>query len=58
MKKFADRKRTEAPEYKKGDWVWLSLENIVTNQPLNKLGNKHDRLFEVIEIISPNAIWI
>lgn len=58
MKKFADRRRTEAPEYKIGDWVWLSLENIATNQPSKKLGNKHDGPFKVIEIVSPNAIWI
>lgn len=58
MKQFTDRRHSEAPEYKIGDWIWLNLKNIATNQPLKKLGNKHDRQFEVIEIISPNAIQI
>lgn len=58
MKRFADRRHSEAPEYKTGDWVWFSLKNITTNQPSKKLGNKCDGPFEVIEIISPNAIQI
>ncbi len=33
----ANRKRTQAPVYRVGDKVWLSLENIKTDRPSKKL---------------------
>lgn len=58
MKKFTDQRHSEVPEYKIGDWVWLSLENINTNQPSKKLGNKCNRSFEITEIILANTVQI
>jgi hypothetical protein len=37
----ANRKRDQAPAYKVGDKVWLSLENIATERPSKKLDQRY-----------------
>ena len=39
-KKYADRRRSPAPDYQPGDLVWLSRKNIKTTRPCNKLDFK------------------
>jgi hypothetical protein len=44
-----NRKRTQAPAYKVGDKVWLSLENIKTLRPSKKLDQRYGK-FTVQEV--------
>jgi len=37
----ANRKRDQAPAYRVGDKVWLSLENIATERPSKKLDQRY-----------------
>jgi hypothetical protein len=37
MKRFADRKRREAPSYAIGQEVWLDAQNLKTERPVRKL---------------------
>lgn len=50
QEKAANRRRIEAPAYRKGDKVWLSLEHIATDRPSKKLDAKYAK-YKVIEII-------
>ncbi len=45
----ANRKRTQAPIYRVGDKVWLSLENIKTDRPSKKLDQRYGK-FTVREV--------
>lgn len=45
-----NRKRDQAPSYKVGDKVWLSLENIKTDRPSKKLDARHAK-FTITEVI-------
>lgn len=56
MKRFGDQRRIDAPEYKVGDLVWLSVENLDIKVPSRKLAHKRVGPFPIIEIISPNAV--
>lgn len=46
----ANRKRDQAPDYRVGDNVWLSLENIKTDRPSKKLDDRYAK-FKVIEVV-------
>src|SRR5258708_10851258 len=56
MKLYADRKRSDAPEYKVGDKVWLSTKYIQLKRPTKKLAEKQISPYEITEIISTNAV--
>jgi len=53
---YANFHRGEAPEYKVGDKVWLSIKNLNIDRPLCKLAERQLRPYEIIKIISPNAV--
>ena len=56
MKRYYDRSRQSAPEYKAGDKVWLSLQNYSSDRPMKKLDHKWAGPFAVTKVISPAAI--
>lgn len=56
MKRFADHNRGEAPEYKIGQKVWLETENLNILRPSKKLSEKRIGPYEIVEIVSPNAV--
>jgi hypothetical protein len=49
MKRFADRKRKEAPRFAPGESVWLDLRNISTGHPSKKLDAHHTEPFKVVK---------
>jgi hypothetical protein len=51
----ANKKRTPAPIYKKGDKVWLDLRNYRTNRPKKSLDAKHAK-YTVSEVLSPVSV--
>ena len=53
---YADQHRGSAPEYKIGDKVWLSTKDIKINWPSQKLAERQLGLFEIVKVVSPNAI--
>ena len=53
---YADQHRGSAPEYKVGDKVWLSTKDIKINCPSHKLAERQLGPFEIIKVISPNAV--
>jgi hypothetical protein len=55
MKKYADRNRKEAPEYKVGDLVWLDASDINQNRPSRKLADRRLGPFAITDVINPNA---
>ena len=50
QEKQANKTRQQAPSYRVGDKVWLSLENMTTDRPMRKLDAKYAK-YEVIEVI-------
>jgi hypothetical protein len=50
QERATNRKRDQAPNYKVGDKVWLSLENIKTDRPSKTLDARHAK-FTVTEVI-------
>jgi hypothetical protein len=50
QEKAANRGRIQAPAYRVGDKVWLSLENIATDRPSKKLDAKYAK-YTVIEVV-------
>ena len=56
MQHYADFNQGIAPEYKVGNKVWLSSKNLNVDRPSHKLMEQQLGPFEVIKIISPNAI--
>ena len=56
MTHYADQHRGSAPEYKVGGKVWLSTKDIKINQPLRKLAEQQLGPFEIIKVVSPNAV--
>ena len=56
MKRFYDRHHGEAPEYKKGDRVWLDAINIKTTRPMKKLDDRWFGPFEITDVISRSAV--
>ena len=55
MKRYADQRRSNAPEYKKGDMVWLEADNIKQNRPAKKLSDKRLGPYKITKVINPNA---
>jgi len=56
MKRFAERNRSEAPEYKVGDKVWLETKNLRIKRPNKKLAEKRIGPFKITQIISANVV--
>jgi len=53
---YADFHRGQAPEYKVGNKVWLSTKNLNIDQPSCKLTEHQLGPYEIIKIISLNAV--
>jgi len=53
---YADFYRGEAPEYKIGDKVWLSTKNLNVDRPSRKLTEQQLGPYEIVKIISSNAV--
>ena len=51
----ANRLRTPAPIYRKGDKVWLDLRNYKTDRPKRSLDSKHAK-YTVAEVLSPVSV--
>jgi hypothetical protein len=52
----ADRGRIPAPDYRVGQHVWLSAENIRTTRPSRKLAERRLGPFRIAEIVSKSAV--
>jgi hypothetical protein len=55
MKKYADRNKTDAPEYKEGDLVWLEASDIKQNRPSKKLSDKRLGPYKIVRQLNRNA---
>ena len=55
MKRFYDRDRKEVPEYKVGDRVWLSSQNISITRPTKKLTHRWLGPYEITKLIGSLA---
>ena len=53
---YADQHRGSAPEYNVGDKVWLSTKDIKINCPSQKLAEQQLGPFEIVKVMSPNAV--
>lgn len=58
MKKYADLKWKDAPEYNVGDLVILDGRNIQTRRPKDKLDHKKHGPFVIEKVVLPTAMWI
>jgi hypothetical protein len=58
MKKYANLKQKDAPEYKVGDLVILDEKNIQTRRPKDKLDHKKHGLFTIEKVVLPTAIQL
>ena len=56
MTHYADQYRGSAPEYKVGNKVWLSTKDIKINCPSWELAEQQLGPFEIVKIISLNAV--
>jgi hypothetical protein len=56
MKRYADLKRKDAPEFKAGDLVMLDGRHIQTRRPKDKLDHKKHGPFAIEKVVSPTAI--
>src|SRR6266436_5340870 len=56
MKRYYDRNRQAALEYKVGDRVWLTLQNYLSDCPMKKLDHKWAGPFLITKVISPAAV--
>ena len=56
MQRYADFTRGETLEYKVGDKVWLSTKNLNIDRPIRKLAERQIGLYEIVKIISSNAV--
>jgi hypothetical protein len=52
-KRYYDKRRQEAPPFRRGEKVFLLQRNIKTKQPYNKLDHKKLRPFKIEEQIRP-----
>ena len=52
---YADRGRREVPDWKKGDRVYLNMENIRTWRPAKKFENKWVGPFDILEQVGSHA---
>ena len=58
MKKQADRKRRDAPIFKKGDKVLISTENLQLKVPAKKFAPRRIGPFKITDIVNDNAIRV
>ena len=56
MQRYADFNQGQTPVYKIGDKVWLSAKDLKLNRPARKLSERQLGLFEIIKVVSPNAM--
>ena len=57
MKKYADRKRKEMEEWKKGDRVMLSTKDLVFKErPVRKLVERYIGPYEIEMVVSINVV--
>ena len=56
MQRYADLNRGLVPVYKVGDRVWLSAKDLKLNHPARKLSERQLGPFEIIKVVSPNAM--
>ena len=56
MTHYANQHRGSAPEYKVGDKVWLRTKDIKINQPSRKLAERQLGPFEIVKVVSSNAV--
>jgi len=57
IKRYADCSRREIEEWKKGDRVLLSTKDLVFKErPVRKLTERYIGLYEIEEVVSPNAV--
>jgi len=56
MTRYADFHRGQVSEYKVGDKVWLSTKNLNVDQPSCKLTERQLGPYEIVKIISSNAV--
>jgi transposase InsO family protein len=54
QEKASNRKRTQSPQYKVNDKVWLNLENIKTDRPSKKLDQRH-ALYTILEVMGSHT---
>jgi hypothetical protein len=58
MKKYADLKQKNAPEYRVGDLVMLDGRNIQIRRPKDKLDHKQHGPFAIENIVLPTAMQL
>jgi hypothetical protein len=58
MKKYANLKRKDAPEYKVGDLVMLDGRNIQMRRPKDKLDYKKHGPFAIEKVVLPIAMQL
>lgn len=58
MKRQADKSRSDAPEYKMEDLVWLSTTNLKLTRASKKLSEKWLGPYKVISMKGPNALFL
>ena len=57
MKRYADKKRKETEDWRKGDKVMLSTKDLVFKErPVHKLVERYVGPYEIEEVVSTNAI--
>jgi hypothetical protein len=56
MKKYADLKRKDTPEFKIGDLIILDGRHIQARRPKDKLDHKKHGPFTIEKVISPTAM--
>lgn len=54
-KHFYDKHRSQSPDYKVGQKVWLDARNIDTKRPMKKLDHKYFGPFKILKKLSPEA---
>ena len=57
IKRYADKKRKEVKDWKKGDRVMLSTKDLVFKErPMRKLMERYVGPYEIKEVVSTNAV--
>jgi hypothetical protein len=58
MRRYADLDQREAPEYKPGDKVMITIENLATDRPSRKLAERQIGPYVIEKVLSPNAVLL
>ena len=57
MKRYADKKRKEVEDWRKGDKVMLSIKDLVFKErPVRKLVERYVGLYKIEEVVLLNAV--